>query len=207
MSDNNYALGLSPGFFRFYALTGVLHAMEEANCLHASHVSGASAGALVGGFYASGLAPSEMIKSLFDIERSDVWDIGGIGGLLQGKMFHEILERVLPVKKIEDCKIPFGATAFDLLRFRTKLLHEGCLATAIRASCTFPGLFQPVIIDSSPHIDGGVFDDVGLMALPGVPTSKLVVNVVCGELWRVSSNKSDHCNDVQVATQSSISWH
>jgi NTE family protein len=198
LNDNKYALGLSPGFFRFYALTGVLHALEEKGCLHATHVSGASAGALVGGFYASGMAPSEMIKSLFAIERSDVWDMGGIGGLLQGKLFHEILERVLPVKKIEECKIPYGATAYDLLRFRTTLLHDGCLPTAIRASCTFPGLFQPVFIDNSPHIDGGVFDDIGLMALPGVPSSGLVVNVVCGELWRVASNMPAHCKGAQV---------
>ena len=181
-------MALSPGFFRFYALTGVLYAFEEKLCLHPTHISGSSAGAMVGGFYAAGMDPSAMIKSLFSIQRSDIWDMGGICGLLQGQLFHDLLINILPVQKIEDCRIPYGATAYNLLRFRTSLLQEGCIATAIRASCTFPGLFQPVMIDNLPHIDGGVWDDSGLMALPGVPASSgLIVNVVCGEGRRGSS--------------------
>jgi hypothetical protein len=54
---------------------------------------------------------------------------------------------------------------------------SGELATAIRASCTFPLLFQPVWLEGSYHIDGGVFDDGGLMALPGVPASNTILNI------------------------------
>lgn len=45
-------------------------------------------------------------------------------------------------------------------------MTSGPLATAILASCTFPGMFQPVLLDGWPHIDGGVWDHCGLMALP-----------------------------------------
>jgi predicted acylesterase/phospholipase RssA len=54
LSSEDYAIALTPGFYRFYALIGVLQALEERGCLRPSHVSGASAGALVGGFLASG---------------------------------------------------------------------------------------------------------------------------------------------------------
>lgn len=106
-----------------------------------------------------------MIEAIMPMERKDFWDMGGIGGLLKGQLFHEAIEKHLPVPNIEDCPIPFACTAYDTVRFRTKKITSGSIATAARASCTFPGLFQPVMIDGTPHIDGGVWDWTGLMAL------------------------------------------
>ena len=56
LSGEDYALALTPGFFRFYAHIGVLKALEETGCLRPSAVAGSSAGALVGGFLASGIS-------------------------------------------------------------------------------------------------------------------------------------------------------
>lgn len=54
-----------------------------------------------------------------------------------------------------------------MLGFTTRCLTSGPLSVAIRASATFPALFQPVLLDGGwPHIDGGVWDSCGLMALP-----------------------------------------
>lgn len=51
-----------------------------------------------------------MIEMLLKLNRSSFWDLGGIGGLLKGKLFLEQIEKNLPegVKNIEDCPIPFG---------------------------------------------------------------------------------------------------
>lgn len=187
----SYALSLSPGFFQFYAEMGILHALEETKSLNVTHVSGASAGALVGGFLASGVLPSKMTKMVFSIGREDMWDMGIGMGLLRGQYFQNKLEEFLPVKKFDQCKIPLGVTAYDCYRFRTNCISEGDISTAIRASCCFPVLFQPVMIDSVPHIDGGIHDSVGLMALPGVPESKLILNVVCGRSRLSSSSISN----------------
>jgi NTE family protein len=157
----SYALSLSPGFFQFYAEMGILHALEETKALKVTHVSGASAGALVGGFLASGVKPSKMKKMVFSISREDVWDVGIGFGLLKGQFFQNKLEEFLPIKTFDQCKIPLGVTAYDVYRFRTNCIEKGDLATAIRASCCFPVLFAPVMIDSYPHIDGGVHDAVG----------------------------------------------
>eukprot|EP01034_Spumella_vulgaris_P024331 gene24331-30654_t len=154
------------------------------------------------------MTPQQMIDYVLAIEREHIWDMGGIGGLLKGDLFQQILESYLPVQTFEECKIPLGVTAYDLLRFKTKCITTGNIAQAVRASCTFPGLFQPVIIDNSPHIDGGVWDDSGLMSMGQVkaagradatatevnstPSSadgkKLIVNVVCGR-GRLASSK------------------
>jgi NTE family protein len=175
-----YALCMSSGFFRFYAHMGVLKALEENDCLRVKACSGSSAGALVTGFLASGMKPSEMPEKVFAIKRSDIWDVGFGLGLLKGQLCQEILERDLKVKTFEECSIPLGVTAYDVLGMRTNCITTGDIATAVRASCCFPGLFQPVLIDGSLHIDGGCFDEGGLMALPSVPSSNLIVNVVCG---------------------------
>jgi hypothetical protein len=181
LSNEDYALALSPGFFQFYAHIGILHALDEAGCLRVSHITGSSAGALVASFLAAGMTPDEMIEAVLKITREDMWDMGGMGGLLKGQKFQEIMETSLPVQTFEECKIPLGVTAYDVLRFKTscftanrrggdaKLLGSQpvgvSIATAVRASCTFPALFQPVLIDGWPHVDGGVWDTVGLMAM------------------------------------------
>ena len=126
-------------------------------------MAGASAGALVGGFLAAGLKPSEMYTPVFSIRQEDIWDMGFGWGLLKGDLVQGILERELPVKSFEECKIPFRCTAYSLLEFKTRVVQSGDLATAIRASAAFPVMFQPVMIEGFPHIDGGVFDRAGLM--------------------------------------------
>jgi predicted acylesterase/phospholipase RssA len=112
------------------------------------------------------MKPSEMIKSVLAIKRADIWDMGGSFGLLKGQLFQALIERDLPVQTFSECRCPLGVTTFDLAKCKTQYITEGHLATAMRASCTFPGMFQPVYIGGSPNIDGGVFDGVGLLALP-----------------------------------------
>lgn len=112
-----------------------------------------------------------------------MWDMKPGLGLLGGHLFHDLLEKHLPVREIEKCSIPLGVTAFNLANFSTSCIQSGDLASAIRASCTFPVLFQPVSMTDGLHIDGGIFDQYGLMALPGIPsrsTDELpwVINVV-----------------------------
>jgi len=162
----------------FYLCSGLLQGLDDHGCLQVSHASGASAGALVAGFLAAGMTPRTMIENVLSINRVDIWDMGGLGGLLKGQLLQNTLEKYLPVQMIEECPIPLGVTAWELFGCRTKIVSSGRLATAIRASCTFPLLFQPVNVDGAICIDGGVFDTSGLMALPGVPESNLIVNVI-----------------------------
>ena len=49
-----FALGMSSGFFGFFAHTGVVTVLEDEGLLP-SRVSGSSAGALVGGAWAAGV--------------------------------------------------------------------------------------------------------------------------------------------------------
>lgn len=159
-------------------------------------MSGSSAGALVGGFLASGMKPSEMLKPVFDIKREDIWDVALGFGLLKGLLFQSLLEKYLPINDFSKTPIPLAVTSYDLLRFKTNIItsttSSSDIATAIRASCCFPGLFQPVYIDSYPNIDGGIFDSAGLMGLASCfpdeeSSSNLIVNIVCSRSQLSSS--------------------
>lgn len=48
VNDREYSLALGPGFFCFYSLVGALKAFDELGVFHPTHLSGSSAGAIVG---------------------------------------------------------------------------------------------------------------------------------------------------------------
>jgi hypothetical protein len=177
-----YSLAMAPGFFRIYSHVGIMHALEEAGLFNVRSCAGSSAGAMGAGFLSSGLSPSDMITEILKIDRPMIWDAEADSlraGLLKGKLLQRIYERVMPTTKFDQCPIPCGMAAYDLFGMKTTLITQGNLATAMRASACFPILFAPVYLDGRPHIDGGVFDRNGVMALPSIPEdSKLIVNIV-----------------------------
>lgn len=68
------------------------------------------------------------------------------------------------VRSFDQCRVPLAVSAFDVSRFATRVLDEGCIAQALRATCTFPGLFAPVWHQRGVLIDGGVQDTTGASA-------------------------------------------
>jgi len=167
-----FTLSLSAGFFGFFAHCGVLTALVEADLIP-KRASGASAGALVSGFFAAGMTTEEMQERVFALRKSDFWDPGIGFGLLRGRKFRALLEESLPVERFEDCRVPLAISTFDVLRRRTRVFDAGPLAPAIQASCSLPFLFQPVWIGRRPFLDGGVRDRP---ALDGVPAGERVLH-------------------------------
>jgi NTE family protein len=55
---------------------------------------------------------------------------------------------------------------FDVLSRSTRVVDDGDLAPAIRASCAVPGLFHPVWLGGRPMLDGGILDRPGLAGMP-----------------------------------------
>eukprot|EP00752_Nemacystus_decipiens_P015658 g13973.t1 len=185
LKEGPFVLAMSPGFFGFYAHIGALIALEAEGLLQAvSFATGASAGGLVAGLFAAGLSPADMGETVVKFRRSDFWDPVGFGGLLRGKKFEEILKATLPpgVSRFDQCRVPLAVSAFDALRLKTKALGEGCLAQALRATCTFPVLFAPVWRDRGVLVDGGVRDTTGMWCVPaGRESCRRVLNVTFGD--------------------------
>lgn len=159
-----FALTMSSGFFGFFAHAGVLRALERAE-LAPSAVSGSSAGALVTGLWAAGLGAEAIEEELMRLERDHFWDPSPGLGLLRGKRFAQKLEELLPVTRFEECRVPAAISVFDVLSRQTRVMREGDLAPAIRASCTLPVLFQPMWHRGRPLLDGGILDRPGLAGM------------------------------------------
>ena len=80
----------------------------------------------------------------------------------------------------------YSSIHLSTLKFYNNL--QGNIAVAVRASCTFPGMFQPVMIDGiGPCIDGGVWDHAGLMAMPYAIKGSMISSISA-----LATTRDDH---------------
>ncbi len=71
-----------------------------------------------------------------------------------------LLERHLPVKRIEELAVPFQCVAASIERAAEHWFDSGPLADAVMASCAVPGLLAPVEIDGEHYLDGGLVNSI-----------------------------------------------
>lgn len=162
--ESPFSLAMSSGFFGFFAHCGMLDILVSEGLIP-NTIAGSSAGALVGGLWASGMETSAMAEELMRLERSSFWDPSLGPGLLQGEKFRKKLEDLLPVNTFEQCRVHFGVSVFNWRTRRTEVLKKGPLAPALHASCAVPLLFHPVLHQGRIFADGGILDRPGLSAL------------------------------------------
>ncbi|MDR0732606.1 MAG: patatin-like phospholipase family protein [Dysgonamonadaceae bacterium] len=55
--------------------------------------------------------------------------------------------------------VPFLCVASDVIHQKPVFFKSGNLGDAVRASMTFPLIFNPIYVDSIPMFDGGIFDN------------------------------------------------
>ena len=157
LEEGPFTLTLSAGFFGFFAHAGALAALDEAG-LRPVRVTGSSAGALIAGLWAGGAEPRAIEEELVALRREHFWDPAPGFGLLRGARFRRRVETLMTARSFETARIPAALSVWDVLARRTVVLERGDLATAICASCAFPGLLQPVWIGGRPYLDGGIAD-------------------------------------------------
>lgn len=151
-------LALSGGAARGIAHVGVLRALEENN-IPIDAIAGASAGALIGGCYSTGLS----IERIEEMARSFRWrhtarlSFSRLG-LQSNAGMEKFLRTHLPVTRFEDLKIPFAAMVTDLRKGSLIVFRDtGDLPFAIRASTCIPAIYVPVRDrDGRLLIDGGI---------------------------------------------------
>lgn len=165
LAESPFSLALSAGFFGFFAHAGFVAALEEAR-LTPNFVTGASAGALVGGVWASGSRAERIEAELRPLRREHFWDPTPGFGLLRGELFRARVEAMLAAPSFERAHTPAALSAFDVRARKTVVLDSGDSARAICASCAFPVLLQPVAVDGRAMLDGGIADRPGHAGLP-----------------------------------------
>jgi len=155
-------LALSGGGARGFAHIGVLKALVQ-HQIPIDMIAGVSAGAIVGGAFASGMPINEIAAMASKIGWTNMMrpSLSPLG-LLSSAPMGKFLKQHLPVSRFEDLAVPFAAVTCDFdSGEEVVLVGSGDLAFAIRASCAVPGLFAP-LTDAAGRllVDGGVVSPV-----------------------------------------------
>lgn len=149
-------LVLSGGSARGLAHIGILAVLEKN--FRIKSIIGTSMGAIVGGLYALGYTPEQMIslpESLNLMKLVSMFKPSfKSSGLTDGKGVLHFLEEKTKKADLQDCRIPFAAIAYDLLSKRSVVIDKGGMASAMRASSSLPFIFQPFSYGKYLFVDG-----------------------------------------------------
>jgi NTE family protein len=154
-------LVLGGGGARGIAHIAYLNALDELD-IKPDVIAGTGIGALVGGLYASGKSPNEIVELLEEIDYRKSMKIlnnytfkDGKYGVLDYVGLEEYLELVMPVKIFDRLYTPLKVVAADYETQEQHVFEDGNVVSAIRASIAVPGIFSPVEVDEAFYIDGG----------------------------------------------------
>lgn len=153
-------LALGGGAAKGFAHIGVIK-MLEANGFQPEVVSGTSAGSIVGAFYASGMDAFQMQQHAVALDEASIRDVSLFaGGMVKGQKLQDYVNRMVGNRPFEKMKKPFAAVATQLETGERMVFVRGNIGQAVRASCSIPGVFEPVKIGSFYYVDGGVVSPV-----------------------------------------------
>jgi NTE family protein len=153
-------LALSGGAARGYAHLGVLQVLEE-NEIVPDYIAGTSVGSIVGALLAGGYP----VKRIIEVAEGLKWQklvaptLSGLG-LVTAKKLETFVNELLGEVDFSDLDIPFRAVATDLAAATEVVFSEGPVARAVRASCSVPGIFEPLVEDPRALVDGGVMNNL-----------------------------------------------
>lgn len=155
----NIGLVLSGGGVRGVAHIGAIKALEEAG-IYPTHISGTSAGAIVGSLYAAGLSWQEMLEffKTIPIFRTNKFTFKKPGFIDTEKLAEEF-KSCFPIDDFTSLKKNLFITATNIETGKLNVFSSGELIKPILASASFPGVFTPVKIKDSYYIDGGVLNN------------------------------------------------
>jgi predicted acylesterase/phospholipase RssA len=164
---------LSSGGVRgVYAHTGFMQALQNLGIMITAS-AGCSAGALVGGFIASGAPLVDWVETLARISSRNFWTPDslprfiwemtahrgrGYTGLSDTSAALQFTRDNLAVNTFEECLYPFHVLAVNLSTGKKEVFSAGELAPRITASAAMPILYDPVRIDGEFYCDGALID-------------------------------------------------
>ena len=153
-------IALGGGAAKGFAHIGVIE-MLEANGFKPEVVSGTSAGSVVGAFYASGMDAFQMQQHAVALDEASIRDVTLFnGGLVRGQKLQDYVNRMVGNRAFDKMKKPFAAVSTQLETGQRTVFVNGNIGQAVRASCSIPGVFEPVKIGRFYYVDGGVVSPV-----------------------------------------------
>ena len=156
------AVVLGAGASKGFAHIGVLKVLES-HKIPIHMVVGTSVGSFVGSLYAYGYNPYQLQTIAFAIQKDDVADyIIPDNGFIKGEKLENFVNQKVKYTTIDKFRIPFYAVATNIQTGGEMVFGRGNTGRAVRASCSIPGVFNPVVIGGKAHVDGGVVSPVAV---------------------------------------------
>ena len=169
------ALVLGGGGVKGLAHVGVWRALREAG-VEVSEILGTSIGALVGAAIAADQGPDLLTAQALAMEKPDIVALNRwallLNGIRQPAVFvdeplRRYIERVLPVERFADLRLPLSMNVVDLEKGETVWFgaagrSDVALADAVYASCALPVFYPPAEIEGVLYVDGGVLETLAI---------------------------------------------
>ncbi len=166
LKDNTVGLALSGGGAKGFSHIGVLKAFEQFG-IQPGIISGVSAGSIAAALYGSGLTPDDIIQCFTEADRFGDFTEWSLPkeGFMRLDRFGKLLDSWLPVKRLEDMRIPTVICATDLDKGTSVGWRKGEIVPRVLASCSIPIIFNPVRINGVSYVDGGVLRNLPAWAI------------------------------------------
>lgn len=153
-------LALGGGAARGAAHIGVLKVLAEEG-IHVDRVAGTSVGSVVGAAFCAGLSWQKILERARRIDWPDIASLAlPRRGLLRMDRFEGLIRDTIRVRDFRELAIPLSTVAVDLTSGRQVVFDTGPIARAVRASCSVPGVFEPVLEGEGVLVDGGLLNEV-----------------------------------------------
>lgn len=149
-------LALGGGFARGISHLGVLRCLQQ-HGVPIDCIAGTSAGALAGVAFGSGRPFEYIVKEASAIRFGNFgqWRFSHMG-LASNRRLEAYPREHFGVTDFKDLTIPLAIAATDLVEGNAVYYTSGPVGPPLRASCAYPGLFQPVEYDGRLLVDGFV---------------------------------------------------
>lgn len=176
-------LVLSGGGVRGFAHVGVLKGLERRGW-RPDLVAGTSMGGIVAAAYASGMGAQAMEQEA--LKFTHLPRLARLldrkvhpNALIGGERLLEYFREKLGGAKFDQLALPLGLLAVDCDTGAEVALRSGDVATAVRATMAFPGVFAPVELDGRLLIDGGASDNLPVRLARDMGADIVVAVNVC----------------------------
>ena len=188
-SPKKLGLALSGCSARAITYVGFLEVLDE-NHIPVSGIAACSSSSIIASTYAAGTL-GDLKKKYLSLTKKEIWDLfepSFRGGIFSIEKIEPFLKEFIPHENIEDLNIPVALMASDITQGKSVALTMGNIFRAIKASCAYPGWFEPVMWGNKVLVDGGLFVNV-----PGEAARSLGVDIVVGiDLAPLRNDFSDY---------------
>jgi NTE family protein len=173
-----FGIVLSGGAVRGLAHIGVLKALEE-HGVYPTVISGASAGAIIGVFYADGYSPGELEEialktNIFDYIKPSFPPGQALFSL---EKLDKFLDKYISKKDLSQLEKKMFVCVTNLNKGFPEYFSSGDIYTLLMATSALPFVFKPVEIKGFTYIDGGITNNLPVEPIVNTADFKIGVDV------------------------------